>query len=110
MKTNFLITYDVHDNHEQIIADLLAKGWHSVVPAVQVTTGKSTICYLPETTWYKAFESAHDAILEFLATAGASNALRYMVTSFINWEGSTVKPKPHQIEEAKKMRLLPALN
>jgi len=110
MKTNFLITYDVRDNHEQIIADLLAKGWHSVVPARQVGTQKPVFCYLPETTWYKSFETANDAGNEFLAISGINNTLRYMVTSFINWEGSTVSPKQHQVEEAKNMRLLPALN
>lgn len=40
MKINFLITYDVKDNHEQIIADLLENGWHSVVPASAIGTKK----------------------------------------------------------------------
>lgn len=110
MKINYLITYDVRDNHEQIIADLLDNDWHSVVPAYEIGTRKPVFCYLPETSWIKAFDSADEAIREFKQIAGKENILRFMVTVFTGWQGSISKPKPHQVEKASNMRLLPALN
>jgi len=111
MKKEYLVTYDVHENHEQIIKDLLAAGWHSVKPAYEIGTRKPVFCYLPETTWYKSFENTTEATEEFIKIAGgASNVIRQMVTSFSDWQGSIKNPMPHQVEEAKHMRLLPVLN
>ncbi len=49
MKKEYLITYDVHYDHERIIQDLIKNNWHSVKQGY--ANGKPIICYLPETTW-----------------------------------------------------------
>lgn len=104
MKKKYLVTFDAHNDHERIIQDLLAKGWHSVIQGVD-KNGVNVICYLPNTTWYKEFTSAELAYNEMKSIIGVLNHVRSTATPFTEWFGSGSNPMSHQIEEAKKMGL-----
>lgn len=104
MKKKYLVTFDAHNDHERIIEDLLAKGWHSVIQGVD-KNGVNVICYLPNTTWYKEFTSGELAYDEMKSIIGGLNAIRIAATAFNEWFSGVRNPMQHQIEEAKKMGL-----
>ena len=100
----YLITYDVHRDHERIIQDLIKNGWHSVIQGY--IDSKPTICYLSETTWWKECKDQSQAYYEFQTIAGITNIVRQAVTVFDEILVSRMNPLKHQIEEAKKYKLL----
>lgn len=103
MKKKYILTYDITQDHERVIQDLISNNWHSVIQGY--SDGKKVICYLPETTWWKEFETARQAYDEFKYIAGSSIIKRQLVSSFDDWICSIINPMQHQIEEAKKMNL-----
>jgi len=100
----YLLTYDVYSDHERIIKDLIASNWHSVIQGH--TNGKPTVGYLPETTWWKEFETAQQAYDEFKVIAGKQNIERQAVTVFDEWIVSTTNPLKHQKEEVQRLKLI----
>lgn len=98
MKNKCLLVFDVHDEHQRIIQDLTDNDWHSIIEGVN-DEGKSGICNLPETTWWKEFETANQAYNEFLTIAGAHNIIRVFVSEFDNWRGMQGISMKHQREE-----------
>lgn len=104
MKKKYLVTFDAHNDHERIIKDLIAKGWHSVMQGKN-GNGQDVIIYMPNTTWYKEFNSAKLASEELKSIVGILNLIRHNVVAFTEFYGGTANPMAHQIEEAKKMGL-----
>lgn len=104
MRKKYLITYDVKDAHQYIITELTNRGWHSVMEGFSLSDNTPAIAYMPETTWWKEFNSALEASNEFKNIAGENNVIRFCVTIFDEWIASTTSPMWHQIEEVKKLK------
>ncbi|MCD9853836.1 hypothetical protein LUD75_03930 [Epilithonimonas sp. JDS] len=103
MKKKYIITFDVHTGHQQIIKDLTSNDWHSIIRGYN-DEGNAVICYLPETTWWKEFETSKQAYDEFILIAGSNNVIRILTTEFSEWRCSTDNPMEHQKEEAKNLK------
>lgn len=99
----FVIMYDVKADHQRIIQDLLLNDWHSILEGHSID-GEPIICFLPETTWYKEFNTQREAFDEFKAIAGADNVIRLAVTILSNWWSTATNPMGHQIEELKSFK------
>lgn len=106
MKKKYIVTFDVHAEHERIIQDLITYGWHSVIQGY-TDNGQPVICYFPETTWWKEFNNVKEAFAEFEVIAGGkSNIIRQMVSILDDWRSTTHNPMKHQIEEARALQLI----
>ncbi|PZU84233.1 MAG: hypothetical protein DI529_11465 [Chryseobacterium sp.] len=103
MKKKYIITFDVHIGHQQIIKDLTSCDWHSIIKGYD-DGGNAVICYLPETTWWKEFETSRQAYDEFSLIAGSNNIIRVLVSKLDDWRCSTINAMAHQQEEAKKLQ------
>ncbi|WP_284462383.1 hypothetical protein [Chryseobacterium sp.] len=103
MKKKHLLTYDITQDHQRVIQDLISNNWHSVIQGY--SDGKKVICYFPETTWWKEFETTRQAYDEFKNIAGSSIIKRQIVVPFDDFTCSTSNPMQHQIEEAKRLNL-----
>lgn len=100
MKKKFILIFDVYSEHQRIIKDLISNSWHSVIKGYD-DVGNAVICYFPETTWWKEFETSKQAYSEFERIAGSSNIIRVIVSELTDWRCSTKNPMEHQLEEAK---------
>ena len=105
MKKKYLLTYDITQDHYRVIQELINNDWHSVIQGYSAD-GKKVICYFPETTWWKEFETTRQAYNEFQIIAGADIIKRQIVVPFDDWLCSTQNPMQHQIDEAKRMNLI----
>jgi len=105
MKKKYVVTFDVHSEHERIIQDLIQYDWHSVIQGY-ADNGSPVICYFPETTWWKEFNNVKEAFAEFDAIAGQSNIIRQTVSLLDEWRSTTRNPMKHQVEEARALRLV----
>lgn len=97
----FLLTFDVHEDHERIINELTANGWHSTIRGVYENTGLPGIGYLPETTWWIQANDIRVAYTEFVNIAGEENITRADIFEFSDWKGTDKNPLPHQIREIR---------
>lgn len=104
MKKKYLLTYDITQDHYRVIQELITNNWHSVIQGY-LDDGKRKICYFPETTLWKEFETIRQAYDEFQIIAGVSIIKRHIVVPFDNWICSTENPMQHQIDEANRMNL-----
>jgi len=95
----FLLTFDVHDEHERIIEELTANGWHSSIRGFYMSTGKPGISFLPETTWWVQAEDKDTVYQNFLEIAGKKNIVRADIFEFVDWRGVDGKALPHQLDE-----------
>lgn len=102
MKKKYILSYDVHNEHQRIIDQLIANGWHSIIQGVD-DKGTPCICYLPETTWWKEFENSKQALDEFKTVAGDANVVRAVVSNFDDWRCTTSNPMNHQKEEVRNL-------
>lgn len=102
MKKQYIVSFDARNDHERIIKDLLAKGWHSVALG-RTSDNEKLAVYLPNTTWYKEFISSRAAAQEMEEIVGRTNILRFTAAPFEEWFGGGYNPMPHQIEEAKEL-------
>nr|WP_314494235.1 hypothetical protein [uncultured Chryseobacterium sp.] len=105
MKKKFLLTYDITQDHDRVIQELINNNWHSVIQGYS-TDGKKVICYFPETTWWKEFDTTRQAYNEFQIIAGVNIIKRQTVVQFDDWICSIQNPMQHQIDKAKRMNLI----
>ena len=102
MKKKYILSYDVHYEHQRIIDQLIANGWHSILQGVD-DNGSPCIGYLPETTWCKELQNSSQALNEFKTIAGNANVVRAVVSNFDDWRCTTGNPMNHQKEEVRKL-------
>jgi hypothetical protein len=95
----FLLTFDVHDEHERIIDELTTNGWHSSIRGININTGKPGLSFLPETTWWVQGEDKDTVYQNFVGIAGDKNIVRADIFEFVDWRGVGGKALPHQLEE-----------